>query len=106
MASLTASVGDLAMVTSGLLQPVVVPVPGLSGASGTSQGAASVDVEGTGAQLGDDAGNLLQDLVMRGAKAGVLESATPGDATLAPRSTGAVGQGISGLVVVYANDLE
>jgi hypothetical protein len=78
----------------------------VSGASGTSQGAASVDVEGTGIQLGDDAGNLLQDLVMRGAEAGVLESAAPGDATLAPRSMGVVGQGILRLVVVYANDLE
>jgi hypothetical protein len=90
MASSTTSVGDLAVVTSGLPRPMVAPVSGLPGAAG-------VEVEGIGPQLGDDAGSLLLDLVMCSAHTGVLRSATPGDVAPAYGSSKAAGPRVSGL---------
>jgi hypothetical protein len=59
MASLIASVGDLAEITSGSQLLVVVPVPGLLCVGGASQGATSIRVVGAGPQLVDDAESLL-----------------------------------------------
>jgi hypothetical protein len=63
---------------------------------GASQGATNVEVEGTGPELGDDVGSLLQDLVMRSADASVLGSASPSDAAPAFGSSGATGPGVLG----------
>jgi hypothetical protein len=80
VASSAASMDDLVVVDPGPVQPAVVPVesstlveptpepreesgPVMPGADGTLQGAVSVEVDGAGPQLGDDAGGLLQDLV-------------------------------------------
>jgi hypothetical protein len=75
MASLTTSVGDLAVVTSSLPRLVVAPVPGVPGAIGTSQDATGVEVVGTSPQQHNDARSLLQDKVMRDTGVGVLGSA-------------------------------
>jgi hypothetical protein len=75
MASLTTSVGNLAVVTSGLPQLVVASVPGVPRAIGTSQGATGVEVVGTSPQQHNDARSLLQDKVMRDTGVGVLGSA-------------------------------
>jgi hypothetical protein len=44
----------------------------------TPHGAAGVEVVDAGPYLGDSAGSLLQDLVVRGAGAGIPGSASPG----------------------------
>jgi hypothetical protein len=97
MASLIASVGDLAEVALGSQWTVVAPVPGVSSAGGASQGASVVEVVGPGPQLGDDTGRLLRDLVMCSASASVPGSATPGDAAPTPRSSCAMGPRVSRL---------
>jgi hypothetical protein len=95
--SLTASVGDLTVVTQGSLRPVVAPVLGVLGVDGASQGTTGVEVVGAGPQLGDDIGSLLWDLVVRGADAGVPVSVAPGDAAIALESSSAAGLGVSRL---------
>jgi hypothetical protein len=70
------------VVTSGLLWPVVALVLGVLDAGGATQGAADIKVVGTSPQLGDDAGSLLWDLVMRGVNAGVPRSAALGPQVL------------------------
>jgi hypothetical protein len=54
-------------------------------------------VEGTNPQLGNDAGSLLWDLVMRDTDAGVPGSAATGDAALTLGSSSVMGPGVSGL---------
>jgi hypothetical protein len=86
--------GDLDKVTSGSQRPVVALVPRVLSASGATQGATGVGVVGAGPKLGDDAGSSLRDLVIRGADAGVPGNAIPGDTTLVPGSSGAIGLGV------------
>jgi hypothetical protein len=93
LASSITSVGDLDKVASGSQRLVVALVPRVLSASGATQGATGVGVVGAGPKLGDDAGTSLQDLVIRGADAGVLGNAIPGDTALVPGSSGAIGLG-------------
>jgi hypothetical protein len=97
VASSTVSTDDLAVVTLGLPHPVVALVPGVSGASGGSQGATDIKVVGTRPQLGNDAGSLIRDLMMHSVITGVPGSAVLGDVAPAPGSSGVVGPGVSGL---------
>jgi hypothetical protein len=57
-------------------------------------------VVGAGPRLGDDAGNLLWDLVVHDAGAGVPESIAPCNAAPTPRSLSVVGLGVSGLYLL------
>jgi hypothetical protein len=84
VASSTVSTDDLAVVTLGLPHPVVALVPGVSGASGGSQGATDIKVVGTRPQLGNDAGSLIRDLMMHSVITGVPGSAVLGDAAQPP----------------------
>jgi hypothetical protein len=86
MVSSIVSMGDLAEVTPGSQQLVVVPVPRVPSAGGATQGATGVGVVGASPQLGDGIGSLLWDLVIRGTSAGVPGSAVLGDAAPALRS--------------------
>jgi hypothetical protein len=80
VASLAASMGDIAVVTLGLPRPVVESVESptleeptleaqdasvsvMPSADDASQGTTSVEVDGADPQLGDGIGGLLQDLV-------------------------------------------
>jgi hypothetical protein len=89
------SVGDLVVVAPGPPRLVVAPMESLMlveptseareepslvmpGADGPLQGAAGVEVDGAGLQLGDDTGGLLQDLVRHGAGIDVPGSAALG----------------------------
>jgi hypothetical protein len=76
--------------------PLVREAPG---ADGTSLGPVSVEVDGTSTWLGGDAGGLLQDWVMCSTSIGAPGSATLGDATPVPKSSGAVGTGAPGLLL-------
>jgi hypothetical protein len=58
-----------------LVVALTTEVPGVSG---TPHGAAGIEVVDAGPYLGDSAGSLLQDLVVRGAGAGIPGSASPG----------------------------
>jgi hypothetical protein len=71
----------------------------MSGADGTSPGAASVKVDDVGPQPSDDIGRLLRDLVIRGTGIGVPESAALGDVAPTPGSSGDAGLGVSGLLL-------
>jgi hypothetical protein len=64
---------------------VVASAAEVPGAGGTPQGATGVEVADADPRLGDSAGSLLQDLVVRGASAGAPGSAALGDAAPAPR---------------------
>jgi hypothetical protein len=97
MAASTMSAGHLAVVTTGSPRSVLALVPRMLGASGASRGATGVKVIGVSPWLGDDAGSLLQDLVMCGTSAGVPRSAALDDAAPTPGSLVAVGLGVSGL---------
>jgi hypothetical protein len=57
----------------------VAPVLRVPSIGGTTQGANDVRVVGAGAQLGDDVGSSLRDLVMTGIDVGVPGSVVPGD---------------------------
>jgi hypothetical protein len=65
------------------------------GADGASLGAVNIKVDRAGPWLGDDIRGLLQDFVMRGTGLGATLSIVPGDVTLAPRSSGAMGPRLS-----------
>jgi hypothetical protein len=80
MASSTASVGGLAVITPGSQRLVVLSVLGVPSAGGTPQGTSSVEVVGAGPWLDDDTGSLLWGLVVRISGAGVFESPVMGDA--------------------------
>jgi hypothetical protein len=67
------------------------------GADGALQGATSIEVVVAGPRLGDSAWSLLQDLVARGADAGVPESAPPGDIAPTPGSSSVMGLRIPGM---------
>jgi hypothetical protein len=69
-------------------------------ASAVSQGTTSIRVVGTGTWVGDDARNLLQDLVARGINSGISESVAPGDAAPTPGSSGVMGPGVYGLYLL------
>jgi hypothetical protein len=107
VASPTVSVGGLALFPSsspwlmalpwGTLAPEVQEV---SSADRTSLGIVSVDVDGASLWLGDDARGLPQDRVMRRASNGALESVALGDMILAPGSSGAMGLGVFGLLLL------
>jgi hypothetical protein len=89
MASWTMSMGDLVVVTLGSPWPVVAPIPRVLGAGGALLGNIDVEVVGASPQLGDDAGSLLWNLMMRGAS--VPRNSTPGDAAPTPGSSGVAG---------------
>jgi hypothetical protein len=111
-----ASVGDLALVPSSLLQLVAFPratlvleesmleawealvpqVQEMSSTDGALLGAFSVELDGASP---DDTSGLLQDMVMCGANIGVLGSGAPGDATPTLGCSGTVGLGISALLL-------
>jgi hypothetical protein len=69
-----AASSSLPMMASGLAVP---------SAGGASQGTTDIEVVGAGPRLGDDARNLLQDLVARTAGTGISGSAALGDAASA-----------------------
>jgi hypothetical protein len=64
--------------------PMMVSVSEVSSAGGASQETTGVKVVGAGPRLGDDAVNLLWDLVAHGD--GIFGCAAPGDVASAPRS--------------------
>jgi hypothetical protein len=75
------------------------PVQEMPSANGALQGAVSVNVDGAGPQPSDYTRGSLWDLVMHGADISVSESAAPGDVAPAPRSSGAAGPWVSGLLL-------
>jgi hypothetical protein len=75
----------------------VVPILMMSGANDTLQGTASIEVDGAGPLLGDNARRLLRDLVRQDVSIDVPRSAAPGDAAPSPGSSGTAGLGVSGL---------
>jgi hypothetical protein len=68
--------------------------------NGASLGAISIEVDGASPQPGDGNGGSLRNLVMCGIGIGVPGSAALGNVTLAPRSSGAMGQGVSALLLL------
>jgi hypothetical protein len=62
-------------------------------------GVSSVEVDGVGPRPGDDVGGSLWGLVMCGDRMGIPRSAAPGDVSLAPGSSDAVGLGVFGLLL-------
>jgi hypothetical protein len=69
------------------------------GADGVLLGAVSVEVDGTTPRPNDDIEGLLWDWMMCGTSLGAPGSATPGDVTPPPRSSGPTGPGVPGLVL-------
>jgi hypothetical protein len=69
------------------------------GANGVLLGAISVEVDGAGSQPHDDSGGLVRDWVMRGAGIGAPGSTALSDAIPALGSSGAVGPGVSWLLL-------
>jgi hypothetical protein len=57
-------------------------------------------VADAGPRLSDRVGSLLRDLVVHDTGAEVLGSVAPGDVALAPGSSSAMGQGLSGLYLL------
>jgi hypothetical protein len=111
------SVGDLAMVPLGSRQPVLAPLDSLASEEPTweapeapaqetldadhaSLGPTNIKVDGADPQPSDDTRGLLQHLVMHGANIGVRGSTTPGDAALAPSSSGTAGPRLSELLLL------
>jgi hypothetical protein len=84
-----------------MLKALMQEMPGVDDAS---LGAVSVEVDGAGPHPGDDTGGSLRDLVMCCTSIGVPESATLGDAALAPGSSSPVGLGVSGLLLLGSLD--
>jgi hypothetical protein len=76
--------------------PEVLKAPS---ADGTSPGTVSIEVDGTSPRPGDDARGLLLDWVTRGTGISASASAALSDATPAPESLGAVGSGVSWLLL-------
>jgi hypothetical protein len=66
------------------------------GADGMSQGAANIEVDGAGPQLGDDDGGLFLELLRQGVGIDVLEGAAPGITAPAPKSLGTTSSGVFG----------
>jgi hypothetical protein len=89
MALFTASTGDLAVVTSGSLRPVVSSVSGSAG--GASQCPVGFEVVGASPRLGDGIGSLMWGLLVRGASASVSERTALSDVASSPRSSSAAG---------------
>jgi hypothetical protein len=84
-----------------MLKALMQEMPGVDDAS---LGAVSVEVDGASPHPGDDTGGSLRDLVMCCTSIGVPESATLGDAALAPGSSSPVGLGVSGLLLLGSLD--
>jgi hypothetical protein len=81
------------------LEASMMRVHEVPGADGASLGVVSVEVDGVGPRPGDDAGGPLCDLVVCGAGLGTPESTAPGNAILAPESSGAAYPGAPRLLL-------
>jgi hypothetical protein len=75
---------------------MMAPVSKVLSAGGALQETAGIEVVGAGPRLGNDAGSLLRDLVVRGVSAGISRSAAPSGAAPAPGSSSAGGSRMSG----------
>jgi hypothetical protein len=77
----------------------------MPGADGMSQGAANIEVDGAGPQLGDDDGGLFLELLRQGVGIDVLGGAAPGITAPAPKSLGTTSSGFLGLPLLGSPSL-
>jgi hypothetical protein len=91
--------GELAHDGSGASPLLDVHAQVELGADGVPLGAVSIEVDDADPRPGNDAGSLLRHLAVCNANLGTLGRTDPGDAIPAPRSSGALGPKITGLLL-------
>jgi hypothetical protein len=76
-----------------------VPTQAEPGADDVPLGAISIEADGVGPPLGDNVGSPCRDLLVRGIDSSTPGQTTSGDTIPAPKSSGAMGLGLIGLLL-------